>query len=1023
MIESYHPVTNKKRHIYPPQILTWKNNDFNSTISDIKNYEEVIFSHGMDTGEWILFLFFTNPPRFETIIIGNVDVETVKSKALTLISRLQKFFPTQRITSAIHATFNHFPDSDKTSTAFVFIHYLYQHWNYFSIDHDSMTRYKLKVLSSTKNEFLNFIRRHDLWLGMMVPTGTDKPWCANTQRPVDNPWHPFVVSVSNGSDEFEGDLDEHGWVVIDVEGDGNCGFYCLILGLENNNDFTFSPKSKLPCSQPMIKNKPWQYCVMQLRHRLAKESKVLTSTEYNSNPMELDWFMYTSAENEEDFQTFDEWFLSDDLDTTDYFNGTLRHSDWNGYMMMPYWAPLVFSYSFKMRVVVYTRTSSLKDPESLKEKIAKESATQDHFIKPGTKSNVTSSVTNDNEDKKSTAKNNVSDVAGVDRKPAAKQLDANEEEEDEQPAAKISDENEEEKKDLFNYTWATHIMDHSAPIEQRITNFDGIYKLSDEEYRSTPTIEMVFTTPLINSEFVNQDKHFQFLRRGFLDGERPASSQMNTDDDSSTSNDRQGSDDMQGLELTEPDSTNLPIEPEVASHQIRQIETDDVSDQVESDDDSASIQSDSDSNSSHGDPRPPRARRPVDKPMSQADKQRVKENIRRYFNQMLVEERKESVEALYDPSKKIFKTRIVYRNGRRSEAVESTDIALDLRLSAMEFPREWIGPTKSITPCPPRQRVTDKPTFTEDGKTLVKPLTKQLVDTRPTKARRGIGSSHRDKARIHNFFNQLRRHNHIDSAQLKYDSIEDCFYVRNRDIAGRLGPVFLCGDIDQYDDNLIISAKEFPNRWMGPTLGDTNYEVPPSHLLTNVTTVYQQLNKRYCFTHSLASALFYAGLRFAAGVLATQGKVFSTKQFDDAISDLRGLMQGIAPCIATPIIYGIRTKTHSRIKRAIEWDDLLNTPSKYPTIVIPVLPDGSRNHAFCLIDDLIFDSSVQNAMKLTWESVQWICRGFEPKVFCAFRFSTKFSQKGTKTQETYEHVMSYNWGEKAPIHRSKRLRK
>ena len=171
-----------------------------------------------------------------------------------------------------------------------------------------------------------------------------------------------------------------------------------------------------------------------------------------------------------------------------------------------------------------------------------------------------------------------------------------------------------------------------------------------------------------------QDKHFQFLRRGFLDGERPASLQMNTDDDSSTSNDRQGSDDMQGLELTEPDSTNLPIEPEVASHQIRQIETDDVSDQVESDDDSASIQSDSDSNSSHGDPRPPRARRPVDKPMSQADKQRVKENIRRYFNQMLVEERKESVEALYDPSKKIFKARIVYRNGRTFSRVENAEV-------------------------------------------------------------------------------------------------------------------------------------------------------------------------------------------------------------------------------------------------------------------------------------------------------------------------------------------------------------
>jgi hypothetical protein len=1053
LIESYHPVTHKKRHIYPPQMLKWKTKDFTSTIFDIKRYEEVIFSHQLDTGEWLIFLFFTNPPRNETIVIGNIDDETIESLSLTLTSNMKKFFPKQHITGTIHAKFNHFQLRNKTATAFVFIHYLYQHWNYFHIDADSITRYKLKVLSAT-NEFYNFIRRHDLWLGMMIPTGTAKPWCANTQRPIDNPWHPFVVTVSDGRIEFEGDLDDHGWVVIDVDGDGNCGFYCLILGLENNNNFSFSPKSKLPCSQPMSKNKPWQYCVMQLRHRLANESKVLTSTEYNSKAMELGWFMCTSAENEEDFQTLGDWFLAEDLDTSDYFNGSLRHSDWDGYMMMPYWAPLVFSHSFKVRVVVYTRTSSLKDPASIKEKIAKESATQDHFKRPGTKSNGTSCVLSNATD---------NERPDSDRKPAAKDLD-------DIPVAKHSGDSKEQDKDIFDYTWATHIMDHTAPIQQRITDFEGIYKLSDEEFQRKPTIEIVFTTPLINSEFVNQDKHFQFLRRGFLHGVKLPPSHTDRDGELFTSTDTRGSGDMerveqtdpectdlpiesqQRLELTDPENTHPPTEPVDASHLRRetdahgeshQVESEDDPDssqsdsdsvpsdgdahgeshQGESEDDPASSQSDSDSVSSDGDPRPQRARRPVDQSLSQAEKQRVKENIQMYFNQRLRAEPKESIEALYDPTKKIFKTRMIYRNGRRSEAVESTDIAVDLRLSAMEFPREWIGPTTSTTPCPPRQRVTDKPKFTADGKTHVKPLTKSLVDTRPTKARRGIGSACRDKARIHNFFNQLRRQNHIDSAQLKYDPIDDRFYVRSRDVAGRLGPVFLCDDIDQYDDNLIISAKEFPNRWMGPTLGDTNYEVPPSHLLTNVITVYQQLNKRYCLTHSLASALFYAGLHFAARVLASQGEVFSTKQFDDAISELRGLMQSIAPCIATPIIYGIRTKTHSRIKRTLEWDHLLNTPSKYPTIVIPVLPDGSRNHAFCLIDDLIFDSSVQNAMKLTWESVQWICRGFEPKVFCAFRFCTKFSQKGTKTQETYEHVMRYNWGDGAPIHGSKRMRK
>jgi hypothetical protein len=242
--------------------------------------------------------------------------------------------------------------------------------------------------------------------------------------------------------------------------------------------------------------------------------------------------------------------------------------------------------------------------------------------------------------------------------------------------------------------------------------------------------------------------------------------------------------------------------------------------------------------------------------------------------------------------------------------------------------------------------------------------------------------------------------------------LEDVFYVRTPDAAGRLGPVFPCHDIDEYDDNLILSAKEFPGKWMGPTIGDTNYEVPPEHLLTSVPTLYQQFKKRYCLTHSLASALFYAKLDFAAELIASQGEVFSTKQFGDAIDELRSFMQNTAPCIGTPTIYGIRTKTHSRKKRTLEWEDLFTNLTRYPTLVIPVLPDGSTNHAFCVVDDLIFDSTVQYAMKLTWETVTWICRGYESKIYCALRFETKFSPKGVKTEETYQHQLRYHWGER-----------
>jgi len=73
--------------------------------------------------------------------------------------------------------------------------------------------------------------------------------------PGPHPWHPFVVSVSDDTEEFKEDLDKNGWIVLDVDGNGNCGFYCFILGLENHNNYSYSVNKK---TLPMTKNKPWQ---------------------------------------------------------------------------------------------------------------------------------------------------------------------------------------------------------------------------------------------------------------------------------------------------------------------------------------------------------------------------------------------------------------------------------------------------------------------------------------------------------------------------------------------------------------------------------------------------------------------------------------------------------------------------------------------------------------------------------------------------------------------------------------------
>ena len=53
------------------------------------------------------------------------------------------------------------------------------------------------------------------------------------------------------------------------------------------------------------------------------------------------------------------------------------------------------------------------------------------------------------------------------------------------------------------------------------------------------------------------------------------------------------------------------------------------------------------------------------------------------------------------------------------------------------------------------------------------------------------------------------------------------------------------------------------------------------------------------------------------------------------------------------------------------WEVLFADLTPYPTIVIPIQADGTVRHAFCVVDNLIFDSLTPFALKLKRESVLW----------------------------------------------------
>ncbi len=67
--------------------------------------------------------------------------------------------------------------------------------------------------------------------------------------------------------------------------------------------------------------------------------------------------------------------------------------------------------------------------------------------------------------------------------------------------------------------------------------------------------------------------------------------------------------------------------------------------------------------------------------------------------------------------------------------------------------------------------------------------------------------------------------------------------------------------------------------------------------------------------------------------------------------------------------------------------------------------DGSNNHAFVVVDDLIFDSTQTHAMKLCRESLDWICG---EKRIASINIALRFNQSfGTK--EELQHKEKTNW--------------
>jgi hypothetical protein len=124
-----------------------------------------------------------------------------------------------------------------------------------------------------------------------------------------------------------------------------------------------------------------------------------------------------------------------------------------------------------------------------------------------------------------------------------------------------------------------------------------------------------------------------------------------------------------------------------------------------------------------------------------------------------------------------------------------------------------------------------------------------------------------------------------------------------------------------------------------------------------------------------------------------------------ALIELRKDMRQRVPCIGECVMFNAKTSKKKSIKMKVSIQDLLEKQTRFPTVVIPFGRDGSNNHSFVVVDDLIFDSTQPCAMKLCHGSLDWICgNDGMGSIDVAMRFNAGHGTKGKLS-----HKETKNW--------------
>ena len=170
-----------------------------------------------------------------------------------------------------------------------------------------------------------------------------------------------------------------------------------------------------------------------------------------------------------------------------------------------------------------------------------------------------------------------------------------------------------------------------------------------------------------------------------------------------------------------------------------------------------------------------------------------------------------------------------------------------------------------------------------------------------------------------------------------------------------------------------------PRLWIHVPIGDAREEDDKAddNLLSKVRVKYHQFSFDLCLIKGLASGLLYMDLHHEASCLINKCNMPVDPGLCHLVKKVKKHMLDYAKPIGIGIDYN-STKQFGKLskrkrERKITLEEIIKEKSPYPYLVIPMGKDDGVNHAVCVVDDLIFDSTQHFVLKLCHESFDWIC--------------------------------------------------